>query len=51
MNAIDLTPLYRNSIGFDRLASMLNNLSTDTVGSGYPPTISRCWTRTVTALH
>lgn len=38
MNAIDLTPLYRNSIGFDRLAQMLDSaLSADSVTSGYPP--------------
>lgn len=38
MNAIDLTPLYRNSIGFDRLAALLDStLNTDSVGSGYPP--------------
>lgn len=38
MNSIDLTPLYRNSIGFDRLASLLDSaLRTDTVTSGYPP--------------
>lgn len=38
MNSIDLSPLYRNSIGFDRMASILDNaLSTDTVAHGYPP--------------
>lgn len=38
MNSIDLTPLYRSSIGFDRLASLLDSaLSSDTVASGYPP--------------
>lgn len=38
MNTIDLTPLYRNSIGFDRFASLLDNaLRSDTVASGYPP--------------
>jgi molecular chaperone IbpA len=38
MNAIDLTPLYRNSIGFDRLAAMLDSaLSADSVTPGYPP--------------
>ncbi len=38
MNSIDLSPLYRNSIGFDRLASLLDNaLSGDTVSTGYPP--------------
>lgn len=38
MNTIDLTPLYRNSIGFDRLASLLDSaLRTDSVALGYPP--------------
>ena len=38
MNSIDLTPLYRSSIGFDRLASLLNSAATtDAVSSGYPP--------------
>ncbi|RUO26852.1 heat-shock protein [Aliidiomarina minuta] len=38
MNTIDLTPLYRSSIGFDRLASMLDNaLRSDTSSGGYPP--------------
>ncbi|MCC5855299.1 MAG: Hsp20 family protein [Idiomarina sp.] len=38
MNTIDLTPLYRSSVGFDRLASMLDNaLRGDTSTGGYPP--------------
>ncbi|WP_444997272.1 Hsp20 family protein [Aliikangiella sp. IMCC44359] len=38
MNTIDLTPLYRSSIGFDRLASLLDSaLTSDTTASGYPP--------------
>lgn len=38
MNTIDLTPLYRSSIGFDRLASMLDSaLRSDTSSGGYPP--------------
>lgn len=38
MNAIDLGPLYRNSVGFDRFASLLDHaFSADTVTSGYPP--------------
>lgn len=38
MNAIDLTPLYRTSVGFDRLASLLDNaFRADSVTSGYPP--------------
>ena len=38
MNSIDLTPLYRSTIGFDRLASLLDNVSTsDRSAGGYPP--------------
>lgn len=38
MNAIDLTPLYRSSIGFDRLASLLDHaFTTESTSSGYPP--------------
>lgn len=38
MNAIDLTPLYRSSIGFDRLASQIDNaLTAESISSGYPP--------------
>lgn len=38
MNSVDLTPLYRSSIGFDRLASMIDSaLASDNTVSGYPP--------------
>lgn len=40
MNSIDLTPLYRSSIGFDRMASLLDSAltsDTGTTSSGYPP--------------
>ena len=38
MNAIDLTPLYRSSVGFDRLGSLINHaLTTESTSSGYPP--------------
>ncbi|NVK22436.1 MAG: Hsp20 family protein [Kangiellaceae bacterium] len=39
MNRIDLTPLYRSSVGFDRLASLLDSSlrGEQTAGSGYPP--------------
>ena len=38
MNTIDLSPLYRNSIGFDRMASLLDNaLRTESASPGYPP--------------
>lgn len=38
MNTIDFTPLYRNSVGFDRMASLLDAaFRSDASGSGYPP--------------
>ena len=38
MKTIDLTPLYRSSIGYDRLASLLDSaFRTDTTATGYPP--------------
>ena len=38
MNSIDFTPLYRSSIGFDRLASLIDNaMRSDAAPNGYPP--------------
>lgn len=38
MKTIDLTPLYRNSIGFDRLATLLDSaFQSDITHPGYPP--------------
>lgn len=38
MNSIDLSPLYRNSIGFDGLASMLDStLTADASSTAFPP--------------
>lgn len=38
MTTIDLTPLYRSSIGFDRLGSLLDTaLRSDKTVGGYPP--------------
>ena len=38
MSSIDLTPLYRSSVGFDRLAPLINRaLRDDSSASGYPP--------------
>lgn len=38
MNTIDLSPLYRSSIGFDRLGSLLDTaLRAEQASSGYPP--------------
>ncbi len=38
MRTFDLTPLYRSTIGFDRLANMLDNMNgTDADSGNYPP--------------
>lgn len=37
MRSVDLTPLYRTSIGFDRVAGMLDSLARAENGGGYPP--------------
>ncbi len=38
MNAIDLTPLYRSTVGFDRVASLLDSaLRGNQSTPGYPP--------------
>ena len=38
MNTIDLSPLYRNSVGFDRMGSLLDNaLRSQKAGVGFPP--------------
>ena len=38
MTTIDLAPLYRNTIGFDRLASLLDSaLRTEPASTSYPP--------------
>ncbi len=38
MTTIDLTPLYRSTVGFDRLASMLDRaMRSDSTPGGYPP--------------
>lgn len=38
MKSIDLSPLYRSTVGYDRLASLLDTaLSGDSVAPGYPP--------------
>ena len=36
MRTYDLTPLYRNSVGFDRMFDLLDGLSKNDAG-GYPP--------------
>ena len=38
MNTIDLTPLYRSSVGYDRFGSLLDAaFQTEKSASGYPP--------------
>lgn len=38
MKTLDLTPLYRNTVGFDRFGSLLDNFfSEETVSTNYPP--------------
>jgi len=37
MTHIDLTPLYRNSVGFDRFSTLLDNARRADNASGYPP--------------
>lgn len=37
MNTIDLTPLYRTMVGFDRLAGMIDQASRLDGAQGYPP--------------
>jgi molecular chaperone IbpA len=38
MTTIDFTPLYRSSVGFDRLASLLDSaMRSDQPAAGYPP--------------
>ena len=37
MTTFDFSPLYRNSVGFDRLASMMSSASRQEQGNSYPP--------------
>jgi len=38
MDTLDLTPLYRSTVGFDRFASVLNTaFQNETRSAGYPP--------------
>lgn len=37
MRQFDLTPLYRSTVGFDRLFSMLDNAASVNQGQTYPP--------------
>ena len=37
MRTFDFSPLYRSTVGFDRLATLLDAASSDTSQPGYPP--------------
>jgi len=37
MRAIDFAPLYRSTVGFDRVFSMLDNMTQPDTGTSYPP--------------
>jgi molecular chaperone IbpA len=37
MRQYDLSPLYRSTVGFDRLFNMLDQVSGSDAGAGYPP--------------
>jgi molecular chaperone IbpA len=37
MRTIDLSPLYRSAVGFDRLAGLLDSAASNEAASGYPP--------------
>jgi len=37
MRHFDLSPLYRSTVGFDRLFSMLDSMGAPDNGQGYPP--------------
>ena len=51
MNAIDFTPLYRSTVGFDRLANLLDSALQHNHTSGYPLTTSRRLKKTSTPSH
>ena len=37
MTTIDFSPLYRSTVGFDRLASLLDSVHQNNHSNGYPP--------------
>lgn len=37
MSRFDFSPLYRSAIGFDRLASLMENAASGASNNGYPP--------------
>lgn len=37
MRAFDFSPLFRSTVGFDRVFQLLDTVSNESAGSGYPP--------------
>ncbi|HJQ59674.1 MAG TPA: Hsp20 family protein [Vineibacter sp.] len=37
MRAFDFSPLFRSTVGFDRVFQLLDNMAQDGSGNGYPP--------------
>ena len=37
MTTFDFSPLYRTSVGFDRLASLMSSATRQDQGNSYPP--------------
>jgi molecular chaperone IbpA len=37
MRAFDFSPLFRSTVGFDRVFQMLDGIAQDGTGNGYPP--------------
>lgn len=37
MRAFDYSPLFRSTVGFDRVFQLLDSVSNDSAGAGYPP--------------
>ena len=37
MRTVDFSPLYRTAVGFDRLAALLDAVTVQDAGNGYPP--------------
>lgn len=37
MRDLDFSPLFRNTIGFDRMARLMDNIASEGAGTSYPP--------------
>lgn len=52
MSTFDLTPLWRSTVGFDRLFNLLDEANRrNTEENNYPPTTSNALARTSTAYR